>query len=252
MLTEQESQLQTYLEGFLTQRRKERMAAALAMRTRYMTCVLEDLYDPRNGSAVIRHCDALGIQDVHAIENNHRFRSDEQVDMGSGSWLDIHIHRHPENAPLSKKARRRAEFQGETLLPKRESQTPQVLENLKSQGYRIIVTSPHAEDDATPETLDLEAGPVAVLFGTEKYGASEEAKAAADGFLRIPMVGFVESFNISASAAIVLYTLATRMRASKLPWALKEEDAERTYFEWVKSATPHAKELIHHFYSDEH
>ena len=249
MLSPREKELQTYLEGFLTERRLERMNAVLDMRTRYITCVLEDLYDPRNGSAVIRHCDALGIHELHAIENKHRFRSDGQVDMGTSQWMDMHVYRREEGAPLTVKARRRAAAASGDAPPI-PTQTPDVLAGLKKRGYRIAATSPHAADDAVPETLDLNAGPVAVVFGTEKYGISDEVRDAADVFLRIPMVGFVESFNISASAAIVLYTLTLRMRRDIPEWRLDDEDRERTLFNWIRSSAPHARDLIQRFESE--
>ncbi len=276
MLTEDEQDLLAYLEGFLTQRRKERMRMVLEQRTRYIACVLEDLYDPRNGSAVIRHCDALGVHEIHAVENKNRFRSDEQVDMGTAQWLDLRVYRNNDGIPRTVKARRRALAEAkarakvsaaaghsadspdadktnpenlaaaaaESIKP--PSRTPAVLASLKDRGYRIVATSPHT-DDVTPETLDLASGPVAVVFGTEKYGISEAVRESADVFLRIPMVGFVESFNISASAAIVFHVLSGRLRGENLPWHLAPEDAERIYFNWVCRGTPHAEKLIKKF-----
>jgi tRNA (guanosine-2'-O-)-methyltransferase len=249
MLTDDEQELQAYLESFLTQRRRERMREVLSQRTRYLACVLEDLYDPRNGSAVIRHCDALGIHEVHAIENKNRFKSDEQVDMGTAQWLDLRIYRGDDGIPRSVKARRRAlasAAEGEAPAEP-PSRTPEVLASLKERGFRIVATSPHADDDAYPETLDLTAGPAAVVFGTEKHGISDEVRAVADAFLRIPMVGFVESFNLSASAAIVFHVLSGRLRREGLPWHLDEDDAEGIYFDWVRRSAPHAEDLIKRF-----
>ena len=239
------------MEDFITPRRKERMKEVLSQRTRYVACVLEDLFDPRNGSAVIRHCDALGIHELHAIENVHHFKSDNQVDLGTAQWLDMRVYPKPSGGgPVSVKARRKAlqaaEAEGGKVAPP-ASQTPQVLSKLKERGYRIVATSPHADDDAFPETLDLASGPVAVVFGTEKHGISEEVKEAADVFLRIPMVGFVESFNLSASAAIVFHVLSRRIRQEGLPWRLKAEDAERVLFNWIRHTAPHAESLVKRF-----
>ena len=248
MLTDDDKHLQNYLEGFLTPRRKARMRQVLAQRSRYIICVLEDLYDPRNGSAVLRHCDALGIHEVHVIENKNLFKTDEQVDMGTAQWLDLHVHRLAGNVPRSVKGRRRAAaaaLTGET--PPVESNTPSVLASLKERGYRIVATSPHGDDDEVPETLDLAAGPAAVVFGTEKYGISDEVKDAADVFLRIPMVGFVESFNLSASAAIVFHVLSRRLRTEGLPWQLTKDDEGEIYLRWVKESAPHGEKLIQEF-----
>ncbi len=165
MLSDEDRKLQNYLEEFLTPERKNRLRSVLAQRTRYVCCVLEDLYDPRNGSAELRHCDALGIQEIHAIENRNLFRSDENVDMGSAQWLDVKVYRRQKDAPLSVKARRRAIQRNET--PQVPSRTPRVLSALKEWGFRIVATSPHSQTDATPETLNLAAGPVALVFGTD-------------------------------------------------------------------------------------
>lgn len=251
MLSEDEKNLQEYLVGFITPERKQRMSKVLEQRTRYITCVLEDLFDPRNGSAVIRHCDALGIHELHAIENKHHFQSDNQVDLGTAQWLDMRIYQKPHGRPDSVKARRRAaqavQAGGVPASPSANSRTPEVLQTLKDRGYRIVATSPHAADDALPETLDLSAGPVAVVFGTEKHGISDEVRKAADVFLCIPMFGFVESFNLSASAAIVFHVLSGRLRAEGLPWQLSPEDAERVMYEWIRSTAPHAEKLIERF-----
>ncbi len=251
MLSEDEKNLQEYLEGFITPERKQRMSTVLEQRTRYITCVLEDLFDPRNGSAVIRHCDALGIHELHAIENKHHFQSDNQVDLGTAQWLDMKVYRKPHGRPNSVKTRRRAaqvsQTGGAVLSPPPNTRTTEVLSELKSRGYRIVATSPHAADDALPETLDLAAGPVAVVFGTEKHGISDDVHKAADVFLRIPMFGFVESFNLSASAAIVFHVLSGRLRAEELPWRLSPEDAERVMYEWIRRTAPHAEKLIERF-----
>ncbi len=237
------------MEGFITTERKERMRTVLGERTRYIACVLEDLFDPRNGSAVIRHCDALGIHELHAIENAHHFKSDNQVDLGTAQWLDMRVYRKPSGGgPNSVKGRRKAlQAADGGPIPAPASQTPAVLAELKSRGYRIVATSPHAEDDALPETLDLASGPVAVVFGTEKHGISDAVRDAADIFLRIPMVGFVESFNLSASAAIIFHVLSGRIRQEGLPWRLEAEDAERVLFEWVRRKAPHAESLVRRF-----
>ena len=228
------------------------MRTVLEQRTRYVTCVLEDLFDPRNGSAVIRHCDALGIHELHAIENRNHFRSDDQVDMGTAQWLDLRVYRKPPGRQDSVKALRRAAAEKPAVSDRKPSRpssirTTEALAGLKSRGYRIVATSPHADDDALPETLDLASGPVAVVFGTEKHGISDQVRDAADLFLRIPMVGFVESFNLSASAAIIFHVLSRRLRNEGLPWQLEDEDARRVMFDWVCRTAPHAGSLIRRF-----
>lgn len=214
-----DNELLAWLEYFLTPRRIQRMKNVLEHRTRYIVCVLEDLYDPRNGSAVIRHCDAMGIQEIHAIEDKNRFRSDKQVDMGSGQWVDVHIH-------------------NDTLT---------ALKTLKTRGYRIVATCPNTDTALAPEEIDLKSGPVALVFGTEKHGISKEVHRQADAFVRIPMQGFVNSLNISASAAIIFHILRNRIRKENLAWQLDAGESEEIYYRWVRRSIPHLEQLVSRF-----
>ncbi|MFQ8827253.1 MAG: TrmH family RNA methyltransferase [Alistipes sp.] len=167
-----------YLSGFMLPEREKVLRETLASRTRYMTICLENTYHPQNASALVRSCEAFGIQDIHTVETVCRFTPNANIVRGTDKWVDIRKH----------------------------SDTPSLVDDLRARGYRIVATSPHA-DDRTPETFDVEAGPFARFFGTEHAGISEEVVAAADEFVRIPMCGFVESLNVSASAAILLYLL---------------------------------------------
>ena len=88
--------------------------------------------------------------------------------------------------------------------------------NLKERGYQIIATTPH-ENDCMLEDFDI-SKPSALFFGTERHGLSDEVLAQADGFMKIPMVGFTESLNISVSAAIILQNVSTRLRHSDIRW----------------------------------
>ncbi|RLW68469.1 MAG: hypothetical protein B6D68_03555 [spirochete symbiont of Stewartia floridana] len=224
-----------FLENFLSARRISRLKTVLEQRTRYIVCVVENLYDSRNGSAIIRHCDALGIQEIHAIANKNRFRTDRQVDLGTSQWLDVMIYNLEDETPV------------QSAVPGHGTCTPEVLRTLKQRGFRIVATSLQTDKTVSPETLDLVKGPIAVVFGTEKHGISDDVKKQADEFLHIPMVGFVDSFNISAAAAIILYVLSTRIRQEHLPWPLELKDAMATYFRWVETSVRHSKALLGRF-----
>lgn len=182
------------LRRFVTDRRWTRMQQVLAARTRYLTVAIEDIYQPHNASAVLRSCDAFGVQDVHIIENRNRYRINPGVELGTSQWLTLRRYHRPDpDRPL------RA--------------TEECITQLRRSGYRIVVTSPH-QSAPTPEEISLDSGPLALLFGTEKEGLTETALAMADESLRIPMVGFVESLNISVCAAISLQILARRLRTT--------------------------------------
>ena len=182
--------LLNYLLGFITKERKNKFLNNINYRTRYMTIVLEDIYQPHNASAVLRTCDCFGIQDVHIIENKNKYQVNPDVALGASKWLNIEKYNLLENNTLS------------------------CLEKLKKSGYRIFATSPH-EKDYTPETLPIET-PAALVFGTELAGLSPEALSLADGYIKIPMVGFTESLNISVSAAVLIHTLSVRLRSCLL------------------------------------
>lgn len=162
------------LDPFLTDRRKERIRSVVARRTRTVVPVVEGLYNMGNVSAVLRSAEALGYQTVHVVEPDRTFEASARTAAGTRRWLDV----------------------------KRWSQRSECFEALRGEGYRLLVA--HVRDARPIEEVDF-TRPTAVLFGNEADGVSEEALRAADGRIRIPMVGFVESFNISVAAAITLY-----------------------------------------------
>lgn len=210
-----------FLSGFMTPGRHQRILDVLSKRTRYLTVVLEDIYQSHNASAVLRSCECFGIQDVHIIENRYEYELNPDVALGSSKWLDLHRY------------------------SKKENNTLDCLEALKKKGFILVATSPH-ENDFSPATLPLDK-PVALIFGTELEGLSPEALSMADAFLRIPMAGFTESFNISVSAAICLYELSTRLRISSHPWTLSEDESNALHLQWLKASIRSSDFLIERF-----
>ncbi|MDD4374514.1 MAG: RNA methyltransferase [Bacteroidales bacterium] len=204
-----EKGLLNFLLEYITPERKAKFEAVLSKRTRHLTIVLEDIFQPQNASAVLRSCDLTGVQDVHIIENNYNYDINPDVVVGSTKWLSLYKYNE------------------------QKFNTRQAFEALRSKGYRIIAASPHQEG-YTPETLPLDK-PIALVFGTEKTGLSEYALQQADGFVRIPMVGFTESFNISVSAALLLYTLSKRLHNSKLHWQLSATEKDELLLQWCRN-----------------
>jgi len=216
-----------YLEDFVTEERKARMDQALNNRTRHLTVVLEDIYQAMNASAVLRHCDALGVQDVHIIENRNRWRTNKDVDLGTAQWLSIHRYNQQKN------------------------NTRQALQDLKAKGYRIVATTPH-DKSCTLEELDPSEQKTALVFGTEISGISEIVREEADQFMVIPMYGFVESFNISASCAMTLYQLVHRLRRSETDWHLQEEERLEIYQKWLNQSVKHSSQLRERWEEQQH
>ena len=195
-----------YLEGFISEERKERFLEVLAKRTRFLTVAIEDVYQLHNTSAVIRSCDAFGVQDVHVVENRFGKRLDKNIAMGAEQWVDVH----------------------------RYQTTTQCIEALKEKGYQIIATTPHNDFNLLADAKITSK--TALFFGTEKEGLSQAVLEQADGFLKVPMVGFSESLNISVSAALIIQQLGDTLRKSNLPWHLTAMEILEKQLDWTKKS----------------
>ena len=214
------------LRAHVTDRRWERMTAVLTQRSRRIAVAVEDIFQPHNASAVLRSCDAFGVQDVHIIENRNRYQVNPGVELGTAQWLSMFRYT-------------RGQAASDAAPTDSRPQTLTAITTLRRLGYRVVATTPH-RDDVTPSELDLNAGPVALLFGAEKEGLSPVALEAADEYVRIPMRGFVESLNISVSAAICLQTLASRVRSEGVPWELSEVERRIIMARWLRRSVRHA------------
>lgn len=210
-------ELYDQLSAFISPNKRELFDRLAPLRTRHVTVVLEDIYQSQNASAVVRTSDLVGIQDIHVIENRNAYQLNPDVTLGSSKWVDIHRYRtHDDN-------------------------TMACVEALRKKGYSIVATSPRSEH-ITPESIDLDR-PLAFCFGTELTGLSPSLLDAADQHLRIPMHGFTESYNISASAAIVLYTVMQRLRASSVNWAIDEQALIELKLAWARKMVHSAAHL---------
>ncbi len=197
-------ELLTYLEGFISDNRKQRFIEILANRTNHFTIAIEDVYQMHNTSAVMRSCEVFGIQELNVIEQKYSKTIDKQIALGAEKWVDIN------------------EF----------SSNQSCISALRNRGYQIIATTPHNESCFLHE-FDI-TKPAALFFGTEKEGLSEDIIENADGFLKIPMVGFTESLNISVSAAIIIQDLTNRLRNSSIDWKLSEEEIIAKRLDWTR------------------
>jgi len=204
----------SFLSGYLTENRRQLFDKVIQYRTRHITVVLEDIYQPHNASAVLRSADLTGVQDIHIIENRNRYEVNPEVAMGSSKWLNLIKYNEAKDNTLA------------------------AYEALRKAGYRIVATTPHTNDQTLNE-IPID-GKMALVFGTELKGLSETAIAHADEYLRIPMYGFTESYNISVSAALTLFTLTEKLRKSDIPWQLSEKERLDILIEWAKRTIKHA------------
>lgn len=221
----EKKELIAYLRDFITDDRWDTLNSVLEQRTRHLCVVLEDIYQPHNASAVLRSCDCFGVQDVHIIENEHRFRPSKGVTIGADQWLSLQKHADPEI-----------------------NNTRQCFKQLQDKGYRIIATTPH-RDEVTIDQLPVEPQ-TALVFGAELTGLSEEAMELADGFVKIPIYGFSESYNISVSAALCLYEINKRLRSSGIGWGISEDEKIDLRLNWLKKSIRASEQLVARFLED--
>ena len=214
-----------YLSSVITEKRFLQIQDVLHNRTRYLTVVLEDIFQSQNASAVLRTCDCFGIQDVHIIENKNEYNINPDVVQGASKWLSLNYYNE------------------------RENNTLEVIKKLKADGYRIVATTPHT-NDVNLEEFDISAGKTALIFGTELTGISETVTENADEFLKIPMNGFTESFNISVSAAIILHHLVYKLNESDVDWKLSPEETEDMLLNWLRITVKKSQLVEKRYYRD--
>lgn len=172
--------------AFLLPERKARIDEVVAQRTRTLTVVMEAFCDPQNVNAVLRTCEAFGIQELHAIEGPMKaYDRNKKISQNADKWLDVH----------------------------RWSSTAECLETLRRDGFAIYAT--HLDDGAVPLGALSFAGKVALVFGNENRGVSQDALALADATYAIPMRGFMQSFNVSVAAAISIAKAVERREAER-------------------------------------
>ncbi|NOX44488.1 MAG: RNA methyltransferase [Caldiserica bacterium] len=166
----------------VTRERMERIERVVAGRLKGLAVVCENFANPHNAAAILRTCEALGILNVYIIEELVPFEPSRAITQGAEKWLFVKRFRRAERA----------------------------FPELKEAGYRVYAAMPGRGALAVEE---LPVGePLALVFGNERDGVSAKALGFCDGTFRIPMWGFVESFNVSVAAAISLYISARRRR----------------------------------------
>lgn len=161
--------------------RRARIEQALSQRMGSVVAVMEAVHRRHNASAIIRSCEAFGVHECHMVTG--RFRPSKGASRGAERWIDLH--RHVELGPC--------------------------VAQLRERGFKIYVAD-LADDAHTPDSVPVD-GPLAVIFGAELVGISDEARALADGAIQVPMRGLTESLNVAAAAACTLFRVAERRRA---------------------------------------
>jgi tRNA (guanosine-2'-O-)-methyltransferase len=210
-----------YLSQRITHDRRIKMDQAIPYRTRYVTLLLEDIFQQHNASAIIRSAECLGVQDLHIIQDKFNFSVTAGVAMGSSKWIDMH----------------------------RYGSTQHAFEELRNKGYKIIVTSPNTDTYLEDLPLDYK---IALIFGTENVGVSEYALSNADQLIKIPMFGFTQSYNVSVSVALCLYDIIPKLHNSSISWQLSEEEQLDVMLTWLRRSIRGWQEFERIFYEQQH
>ncbi len=222
---ELKQQLVVFLSSFVTDDRLDVFHRALENRTRYIAVVLENLFQSHNASAILRSMDCFGIQDAHIIENEYEYRINPEVEMGASKWLTLYKY------------------------DQKDYNTRYAVDQLRKKGYRIVATSPSA-NDASLHHFDLSSGKVALFFGTELDGVTDTVLDHADAFLKIPMYGFTQSFNVSVSAAIIFQHFTDQLRSSAIGWQLSDMEKNDVLLQWLQQSIRNSNLLVKRFLCD--
>lgn len=159
----------------MNERRYRRICQMMAMRQPDLTLCLEEIHKPHNVSAIVRSADAVGIHKIHAIWPDQQVKLSVSSAAGSNSWVKVISHQSTESA----------------------------ITQIKSQGMQILVTN---LSDTAVDFREIDyTRPTCIMVGQEKTGISGKALALADQHIIIPMVGMVQSLNVSVASALILY-----------------------------------------------
>lgn len=212
-----DEKLVAYLESYLTEHRKTRFQQVLSQRTKHFTVATEDVYQLHNTSAVMRSCDVFGVQELHVIEEQNVKRIDREIAMGAQKWVDL----------------------------KRYHSAKNCMESLKTQGYQIVATTPHT-NDCLLQDFDI-TKKSCFFFGRETEGLSSDVMNEADVFLKIPMVGFTESLNISVSAAIILQHVTNKLKQSDVQWQLSDNEMLEKRYDWCTKTIKSIDQILERY-----
>lgn len=188
----------------MTPQRYARLRAILDRRQANFTVLMDNVHKKHNVSAVMRTCDAIGVGTIHAVSTREKFRPSPSSSGGVGRYVEVIT--HPSHGAA--------------------------FEALRAQGLRILAA------DLTPDAVDFRTidytQPTAILLGAEKFGVSDESTSEVDGTITIPIVGAVESLNVSVAAAVILFEAQRQRQAAGLydQIHLDEETRQRLLFEW--------------------
>ena len=215
MKTNQE--IYDYLQQFLTDERLSKIEHFSLESSDFVLPVMEDVYQFRNAAAIVRSVEACGFHHVVALEEENVFNPNLKVTKGAETW--VQVEKMPNNLDS--------------------------LKEIKSRGYRILAVSPEKNATMLPDYEVKE--PIALVFGTELEGVSDEILDFADETLAIPMFGFTKSFNVSVAAAICMYELKQKLMKSGIEYQLSDQKLLELKIRWAKNSIKSSEQILERF-----
>jgi tRNA (guanosine-2'-O-)-methyltransferase len=189
----------------VTPERVTRLDEVLAQRQPDLTVFAENLHKPKNFSAMVRNCDAVGINEMHVSPGEDDLRKHWKTSQGAEKWMYIKAHDSTESA----------------------------CQHLKSNGFQLVAA--HLSDAAISFRDVDYTQPIALVLGSELFGVSDQTLAYVDQQINIPMMGVTQSLNVSVACAVVLYEAQRQRQAAGMydHCRLDSETLARQRFEWL-------------------
>jgi tRNA (guanosine-2'-O-)-methyltransferase len=209
-----------YLKQFLTEERLRKIEHFAPESSDFVLPVLEDVYQFRNAAAIVRSVEACGFHKVVALQEENNFEPNLKVTKGADTWVEV-----------------------EKLPRNMES-----FQKIKDKGYKIVAVSLENNAKMLPDYEITE--PIALVFGTEMEGVSQEILDFADETLAIPMYGFTRSFNVSVAASICMYELKQKLMKSDIDYKLNEEKMLRKKILWAVNSMRSGDQIFEKYLRD--
>lgn len=203
-----------YLKQFLTPERLEKIEQKSHESSDFVLPIMEDVYQFRNAAAIVRSAEACAFHKIVALESKNVFEPNLQVTKGADTWVEVQKQPHD----------------------------LKTLEKIKAQGYRLVAVSPENNATSLPDFHITQ--PVALVFGTEWQGVSDNFLDYCDETLAIPMYGFTQSFNVSVAAALCMYDLKQKLIRSGIDYQLNEEKRLQLMIRWAVNSIRSGQEIF--------
>lgn len=213
------TELQEFIEQFITEDRKKILKKIIDKRTHRLAFVAEQLIDEHNIHAIIRTSECFGLQNFYNVPFVGNLKKNRSVTRGALQWTHIYEFTEEKESIVS------------------------CINYLKSEGYKVYATSSNFESHFTPQTVPVDSK-IAIIMGNEHRGVSETALKMSDGIIEIPMYGFTESFNVSVAAALLTQPIVERIRNTSTISEMDDEYKNNLYYEWLWHSIKHPDKVF--------